>query len=136
MDGDHLFDVVRELELPVGSYAIYGSGPLIVRGVIEATNDLDLVSRSPAWDRAYELGVPTVLEEHGVEIVSFLDGAITVGRSWAYGDVDIDRIIDTAEVFDGLPFARLEYVVAYKEAAARPKDLRHLAALRDARIAD
>lgn len=123
------------MELPLGDYAIYGSGPLIVRGVIEAANDLDIVSRGPAWDRACDLGQLTVLEEHGVEVVSFLDGAITVGRSWAYGDIDIGDLIDTAQLIEGLPFARLEYVIVYKEAAARPKDLRHLAAMRDAGLA-
>lgn len=132
MDRHRLFDFVRELGFPVGDYVIYGSGPLIVRGVIEATNDLDIVSRGAAWERACELEELTFLEDHGVEIVSFLGGAITFGRSWAYGDIDIDDLIETAQVIEGLPFARLEYVIAYKEAAARPKDLRHLAAIRDA----
>ena len=135
MDGDRLFDFVRKLRLPVDDYAIYGSGPLIVRGIIEAKNDLDIVSRGAAWERASALGEPTVLEEHGVVVASFLRGAITVGRSWAYGDIDIDDLIDTAEVIDGLPFARLEHVITYKEAAARPKDLRHLAAIREAGMA-
>ena len=41
--GNELFDLLRSLELPVGDYAIFGSGPLIVRGIIEATNDLDII---------------------------------------------------------------------------------------------
>ena len=121
-----LFDEVRALELPIGDYAVFGSGPLIIRGVIEAANDLDLVSRGEAWDRARAIGEMVTLSEHDVEVASFLDGAITVGASWAYGDIDIDALIDTAEIIDGLPFARLEFVVRYKRAAARPKDVEHL----------
>lgn len=112
---------------------MFGSGPLIVRGIIEAANDLDVISRGAAWHRAVELGDLVYLTEHGVAVVSFDDGAITVGTSWAYGEFDIDMLIDTAEIIDGLPFVRLEHVVAYKEAAGRPKDRTHLRALADCR---
>ncbi len=39
---------------------------------------------------------------------------------------DIDHLIDTAEMIDGLPFVQLEHVIAYKQIAGRPKDLEHL----------
>jgi len=126
-----LFDRLRSLALPSGDFAVFGSGPLIVRGIIEATNDLDVISRGPAWERTLQLGTLVYLEEHDVEVVSFDDGAITVGTSWAYGEFDVDQLIDTAEIIEGLPFVRLEYVVRYKETAARPKDLAHLRALAD-----
>lgn len=123
-----LFELLRSLELPIGDYAVFGSGPLIVRGIIEATNDLDVISRGAAWTRAREAGNLVVLPEDGAEVVSCFDGAITVGRSWRYGAVDIDQLIDTAELIEGIPFVRLEHVIRYKEIAARPKDLDHLRA--------
>ena len=120
-----LFDLLRSLELPISDYAVFGSGPLIVRGIIEATNDLDVISRGEAWRRALVLGELVSLPD-GDRIVSCFDGAVTIGRSWAYGDFDIDELIDTAEVIEGMPFVQLEHVVRYKEIAARPKDLAHL----------
>ena len=45
---------------------------------------------------------------------------------WGIGDVDVDDVIDTAEVIDGLPFAALRHVRAYKQTADRPKDREHL----------
>lgn len=121
-----LFARLRTLDLPLGDHAVFGSGPLIVRGIIEATNDLDVVARGAAWDRACVLGELVLLPDHGVQVASFDGGAITVGTTWAYGEIDVDEVIDTAEVIAGVPFARLEYVVAYKQAAARPKDHEHL----------
>ena len=121
----NLFGLLRSLELPMGDYAVFGSGSLIVRGIIEATNDLDVVSRGPAWERAASVGELVSLPD-GATIVSCFDGAVTIGRNWAYGDFDIDELIDTAEVIDDLPFVRLEHVVRYKEIATRPKDLAHL----------
>jgi hypothetical protein len=129
--GTSLFDSLRSLGLPDDDYVVFGSGPLIVRGIIEAANDLDVVSRGAAWKNACELGELVTLAEHDVEVVSFLNGAITIGTSWAYGNVDIDELIDTADVIDGLPFARIEYVVKYKKIAGRPKDVEHLRLLND-----
>jgi len=123
-----LFDLLRSLDLPIGDYAVFGSGPLIVRGIIEASNDLDVISRDRAWTRALSRGELVSLPG-GDKIVSCFDGAVTVGRNWAYGDFDIDELIDTAEVIDDLPFVRLGHVVRYKEIAARPKDVAHLALL-------
>jgi hypothetical protein len=122
----NLFDLLRSLHLAEGEYAVFGSGPLIVRGVIEPTNDLDIVSRGIAWATAAAAGELVELREHGVTVVSLFDGAITVGTEWAIGDFDVDELIDTAEMIDGIPFARLEHVVAYKRLAGRPKDLEHL----------
>lgn len=120
-----LFNLLRSLHLPTSDYAVFGSGPLIVRGIIEATNDLDVISRGRAWERALRVGQLVSLPD-GAKIMSCFEGAVTIGKSWAYGDFDIDELIDTAEIIDGLPFVRLEHVVRYKEIAARPKDLTHL----------
>jgi len=128
-----LFDLLRSLDLPIGDYAVFGSGPLIIRGIIEATNDLDVVSRGDAWEQARASGDLVTLPLDGAVIVSCFDGAITIGRSWAYGDVDIDNLIDTAEVIDGTPFVGLEHVVAYKKIADRPKDRQHLRLLAEHR---
>ena len=38
---------------------------------------------------------------------------------------DIDALIDNAEIIDGLPFARLEDVLAFKLSYGRPKDIAH-----------
>jgi len=128
--GDELFSLVRGLELPGGDYAIFGSGPLIVRGVVEATNDLDIICRGEAWGRVREVGEITTFPGDENECVNLFGERITFGITWKYGTFDLDELIDTAEIIDGLPFVRLEHVIAYKEAADRPKDREHLRSLR------
>jgi hypothetical protein len=124
-----LFLLLRSVGMPTNDYAVFGSGPLIIRGIIEPGNDLDVLARRSAWEVAVESGVLVDLPEHGVTVVDLFDGAITVGTEWAIGDFDVDELIDTAEMIGGLPFVRLEHVVSYKTIARRPKDLQHLAAL-------
>jgi hypothetical protein len=127
----HLFGLLRSLELPSGDYAVFGSGPLLVRGIIERAGDLDVICRGAAWEAAQRLG--PACEQDGVPVVSLCDGLVSLGVRWAVGEVDVDRLIDTAEVIDGLPFVRLEHVVAYKQIADRPKDREHLRRLGDYR---
>ncbi|MFH1329521.1 MAG: hypothetical protein ABIJ48_02510 [Actinomycetota bacterium] len=124
MPSPDFFSLLRSLALPCGDYAVFGSGPLLARGIIAQAGDLDVLCRGAAWARATELG-PTV-EQQGVPVVSLFGGAVTLGANWAIGDFDADRLIDTAEFIDGLPFVRLEHVIAYKRIADRPKDREHL----------
>lgn len=127
-----LLEQLRALALPVGDYAVFGSGPLLVRGWIDEVGDLDIVARGPAWERALGLGVEEYLAEWDVTVVN-IGTDITVGTRWAIGDVDVDVLIDTADVIDGLPFAALDAVVTYKRISARPKDLAHLAVIEQRR---
>jgi hypothetical protein len=127
----HLFGLLRSLELPSGDYAVFGSGPLLVRGIIERAGDLDVLCRGAAWEAAQRLGPAG--EQHGVPVVSLCNGLVTLGRKWAVGEVDESHLIDTAEIIDGLPFVGIEHVVAYKRIADRPKDREHLRRLEEYR---
>lgn len=113
-----------ELDLPAGDWALFGSGPLLLRGWIETTGDLDVITRGAAWAAAVAAGTVSVLPD-GNEIVD-LGAGVTAGRSWMYGDVDIDELIDTAEPIAGIPCVGLAHVITYKRAANRPKDRAHL----------
>ena len=35
-----IFDRLRELELPEQDYAVFGSAPLLIRGIIDSVDDL------------------------------------------------------------------------------------------------
>ncbi|NQV05014.1 hypothetical protein HQ535_00555 [bacterium] len=120
---------LTDLGLPAGDWALFGSGPLLVRGWINEVGDLDVVSRGAAWEHARSIGEVGVLEPDGIEIVNIDGGAITIGTSWRYGDTPVGHLIDTAEAIDGIPCVLLSHIVAYKRIAGRPKDLAHLAVI-------
>jgi hypothetical protein len=118
-----LFDRLRAMDLPPGSYAVFGSGPLAAHGLIDEVGDLDVIVRDSAWSRVKQLGTVVM---HGDDPVVDLGNGLTFGRSWAYGNFDIEQLIEDAQMIDGLPFVRLEAVLEYKRIAGRPKDLRHI----------
>jgi len=125
-----LFDSLRRMELPNCDFAVFGSGPLIVRGIIPATNDLDIVCRGSAWDKIREIGTLQFNDAYGVEIVTFYDGQVTFGNRWGIGNFDVNELIDGAEFIDELPFVKLKHVAEYKLERASPKDLQHINLLR------
>jgi hypothetical protein len=116
------FGKLRALDLPTEDYAIFGSGPLAVRGLIEEMHDLDVVARGAAWEQVEGLGEVRIASE-GDQVVWLEGGTIEVFGGWL--GWDIDMLIDNAQIIDGLPFARLEEVLAFKLSSGRPKDVAH-----------
>ena len=117
-----LCEKLRALRLPASEYAIFGSGPLVAHGLLGEVRDIDLVARGAAWRRAAELGL-TQLGTEGDPVVRLEDGRIEVFGGWM--GWDIGALIDGAQRIDGLPFARLEDVLAWKRAYGSPKNLEH-----------
>ena len=126
MKSGRAFALLRSIELPSEDFAVFGSGPLLIRGLIDDAADLDVIARGDAWTHAATHGQMVDLPAHGVSVASFFGGAVTVGNRWAIGDVSVDQLIDSADMIDGLPFVALEYVRAYKLIADRAKDRKHL----------
>lgn len=119
---ERLFEELAALALPARDYAVFGSGPLAAHGILEELGDVDVVARGAAWERATELG-PVEVAPYGDPLVRFGDGAVEIFGGWL--GWDIDSIIDGADLINGLPFARLEDVLAFKRFLGRPKDLEH-----------
>jgi hypothetical protein len=123
-----LFDRLRALELTPGEYAVFGSGPIAVRGLIDTVRDLDVIVRGETWHELRSLGALVMKEGDGT---IDLGNGLTFGRSWGYGSFDIDELIDDAETIEGIPFVRLNAVIEFKKIADRPKDREHLRLLRE-----
>jgi hypothetical protein len=67
---------------------------------------------------------PVRTAPEGDPVVRLEGGGIEVFGGWL--GWDIDALIDNAEIIDGLPFARLEDVLAFKRFYGRPKDIAHV----------
>ena len=65
----------------------------------------------------------------GDPVVWLEGGAIEIFGGWL--GWDIDALIDDAKIIDGLPFARLEDVLAFKRSYGRPKDIAHVRLIED-----
>ena len=99
--------LLSEYDLPDGDYAIFGSAPLMVLGVIESVNDLDVIIRPSKWPFAGK-------GEYRTDEIEFFD-------NWP--GFDIDDLIDN-HTFEhkGFLFVNPNEVIKYKKNLKRDKD--------------
>lgn len=126
-----LVTLVTELDLDRRDFVIFGSGPLLAHGLRQRIRDLDVVARGPVWRRVRQDGIPAVGEINGAPLALFCGGQIQFSQGWISEDWNADDLIDRAEIIQGLPFARLTDVLAYKQKLRRPKDLPDIEGLLD-----
>lgn len=131
-----LFEFLKDLELPGDDFAIFGSAPLAVRNIIPSVNDLDVICRRAAWEKVKETGSLRLNDDYGVEIITLLDGKVTFGNKWGIGEFDIDELIESADIVNGLPFVKVHHVIAYKKVRRSEKDLRHIELVRESEYFD
>ncbi|MEU7136296.1 hypothetical protein [Streptomyces sp. NPDC046261] len=128
-DADGLFAALAALGLPREHYVVCGSAALYVRGLRPRMGDLDVLARGPAWERALTLGDPEpTVSGYGRRVVH-PSADIEIMDRWTPG-WSTDRLIDEADLIDGVPFMRLGDVLRWKVAAGRPKDVPDIAAIR------
>ncbi len=113
---------VKRLELPADSYAVFGSGGLGLRGWREP-HDIDLVVSPELYDQLRERGWREDMSPAGHARVHKGMYEASLQPLTMSGHVFTnDQIIARAEVFEGVPFVRLQDVLAWKRSHRRPKD--------------
>jgi len=111
-----LLSELKKLNLPAGKFAVFGSGPLAVRGLREV-GDLDVIVTPDVWR---ELAKRFPVEDHRdhkkVQI-----GQIEICNK-AILDYDVRELIGEAEEIGGVRFVTLERTREWKKRLGRGKD--------------
>jgi hypothetical protein len=125
-----LMQKLLSLGLPPEDYAVFGSAPMALRGLKTLNNDIDVIARGAAWEKAKQYCFP---EESPMRFGNFLklfDGKIEIYHSWFPKDAwNVDELIDGAEVVDGVRYVKLEEVLKYKKARFAEKDRKDIEAI-------
>jgi hypothetical protein len=124
MSNSDLFQRVKDLQLPAGEYALFGSAPIGIRELKEC-QDVDIIMTPELLERCiHHPDWKKKTFEEGRCMYENEKLKIDVGASWGPGAWNILQLIKEAEIIDGLPFVRLEHVLAWKKILGREKDLR------------
>ncbi len=124
-----IFQKLIELNLDPNNYAIFGSGPMYPHHLKYELNDLDIVARGDAWEVAQKLGKPHNTQLHSGLEITLDNGKIQIFNKWISSNWNIDNLIDTAEIIDGVRFVTLDKVLDSKRELNRTKDLDDIATL-------
>lgn len=124
MGNKAIFESVKNLKLPLGKFALFGSGPLGVRGIRES-DDADIIVTADLFNKLKnDPGWKADINKNGNEVL--LRENMEVFRNWSPGDWNIDDLIKDAEIIEGLLFVKLEHVLRWKKIYGREKDLKDL----------
>jgi hypothetical protein len=124
MSNQELFSKIRELNLPPGKYALFGSAPMGVRGLKDC-HDIDVIVTEDMWGTYRNR--PEWIAKVGPRGDDYLEnGEIELWKNWRPGEWEIQKLIDSAELIDGLPFVRLHDVLKWKRLNGREKDLKDI----------
>lgn len=126
MSNTELFKQVKLLNLPIGEYAIFGSGPMGIRNLREM-HDVDLIisekiyeeyKDKKGWERRD-------IQENNECYQGLVNHSMNIEmwKDW-YVDWSVEKLIKDAEIIDGMSFVRIETLLKWKKLMAREKDLK------------
>lgn len=102
-----LLELLESYDLPKNSYAVFGSAPLVVVGMLNDVNDLDVIIRPSEWPFETK-------GEYLTEDIEFFD-------NWP--NEDINNLINNHSFeYDGFLFIEPKKVLEYKKNMGRDKD--------------
>lgn len=105
----------EKLDIPTNEYAIFGSGPMGVRGLREIS-DLDVVVKNDFYNillKKYKETKPDCITIDRIEIYP----------AWNSKIDNPEIVIDRAETIENFKFIRLEDLMTWKKGMNRQKDL-------------
>jgi len=125
-----LIQFILSMGMSAHDFAIFGSVPMALHGLKEIANDIDVIARGTAWNKAKEFGSPRETPMLSGTYIKLLDGKVEIYHCWFPKDAwNVDELIDTAEVVDGVRYVKLEYVLKYKKARFAEKDRKDIEAI-------
>lgn len=118
-----IIEVVKALNLPLGHYVVFGSGPMAAHG-IRQSRDIDLLVTNKLYEQLKDEGWQEKAWDEGGGY-RLVRGVFEADDSWNYGSYNPtpEEIISKSGIIDGIPFAPLDEVVKWKQTFGRPKDL-------------
>ena len=102
-------DTLKELNIKKDEFVIYGSAPMVLRGLKEKNNDLDVLVKENVWEKL-SVKYPSNINGDYIDIN---------GVSFTCKDMNllgnIDDVIRTSEVIDGFHILSLSETKKWKE---------------------
>lgn len=105
---------IKKENISYDDFAIFGSGPLAVRNLRDS-RDIDLIVRPYVFENLKKKYKP---DERGY----ICHGNIEIAGDWKPWFKDINPLIDTADIINGIRYVKLDYVLEWKKQFNRDKD--------------
>jgi hypothetical protein len=121
MKKEEIVSKVKSLNLPVGSYIVFGSCPMAIAGIREA-GDIDFLVSTELFEQLARSGWKQI--EKSPNDKPLIKDEFEAHSNWNFSSYKptLEYLLKTAEIIDNIPFASLAEVLKWKNASGRPKD--------------
>lgn len=111
-------DTLKELNIPKEDCVIYGSAPMVLRGLKEKNNDLDVLVKDSLWEKL-SIKYPNNINGDYIDIN---------GVSFTHTDMNflgsVDDVIKKSDIIDGYHILTLAETKRWKEKLGSEKHLK------------
>ncbi len=114
-----IFDEVKKINLPLGQYAVVGSGVMSAHG-IRQHGDVDLIVTTELFEKLKKGGWEMSKEKKNV--IKYGNYEADIDCKYGEYQPNSKELIETAEIINGIPFIKLDEVIKFKKALNRDKD--------------
>ncbi len=127
IDRNALHRTLAELTFEPGRWVVAGSAPMLLAGLIDSIDDIDIVVDRSAWRQAVSLSDQE--PEHGrfgdhIVKLEMAGSSVEVFDGWL-GTNAAQMLAEAVDV-DGVPCSPLGRVLDSKRRLGRPRDLHHI----------
>jgi len=111
---------VKSLNLPDGSYVVFGGSPLTIAGIRES-NDIDMLVSDEVLDQLKQKGWR--MQHKGPQDTPLAYDVFEAHNHWHFSSYSptLEQLLATATIVEGIPFASLQEVRKWKMASDNPK---------------
>lgn len=113
---ENIIKTLKDMDLPLSEYWITSGAALVIHGVKESTNDIDLGCTTKLAEHFLEKGCKYRVVEDNSRIIAIND-TIEILENW---------FVDEIEVIDGFPVGSLESIKKQKAELGREKDVKDI----------
>lgn len=121
-----LVQKLLSLSLPSDDFAVMGGGCMFAAGLKDLNHDIDLIAVGSAWDKAQEFKPAQNIKSEIGQVVTLFDDQIEIFNKWGPGEWNLRKLIDEADINEGIRFVKLDEVLKWKKLINRPKDQDHI----------
>jgi hypothetical protein len=130
MNKAQIIQTVKDLELPANSFVVFGSCPMAAADIREA-GDVDMLVTREVFEQLRADGWQE--RDKGGNDKPLTKGDCEAHYAWNFSSYKptLQQLLETANDYDGIPFASLEEVKKWKQSSGRPKDLEDIKLIDD-----
>lgn len=123
---------LKELNLSDKKYAVFGSGSMAVRNIKQA-NDLDVFVSDDVYQELAKKYNESVKYNESTKknFNRIVLGEIEICKASDCGYDDPSKVLERAEIIEGVRFVSLAGTILWKKKMARVKDIKHIKMIED-----